>query len=276
MDSIIFFTLTGKDLTVERTGSYVKVTGSSYEPDELRELIEDATVTSFDFRGYTRTLPNDIRVGNPNAILYVNVNQKVLKTNMVVDGICNNLSLQYGHDYDPIEGFTALKATCRIMCTPCPGTTYYWNSLSLPFSVKTPDGMLARKFIDESHTDISNGGTLTITGSGKYTTDANYLIYNTGTLTITAKALTITAKNQSISFGDSIATGTGQVTVSGLISGDSLTGISLAASTTAVTTSGTITPSSATTTNGANNYSITYNTGSLTIGKRAITITAKA
>lgn len=155
MDSIIFFTLTGKDLTVERTGSYVKVTGSSYEPDELRELIEDATVTSFDFRGYTRTLPNDIRIGNPNAILYVNANQKVLEKNMVVDGHCDNLFLQSDYDYDPIEAFVAKTATCGISCTPCPGS-YYWNTVTLPFSVKTPIGALARKFIDESHTDISN------------------------------------------------------------------------------------------------------------------------
>ena len=154
-DSVIFFILTGKDFNVERTGSYVTITGSSYEP-ELVELLTDASVTSFDLRGYAYSIPEDVKVANPNAILYVNANQEVLRNNVVVDGICNNLSLQYGYDYDPAEGFTALKAQCRIMCTPCPGTSYYWNTLSLPFSVKTPDGVLVRKFIDESHTDISN------------------------------------------------------------------------------------------------------------------------
>jgi hypothetical protein len=154
-DSVIIFTLTGKDFNIERIGSYVTITGSSYEP-ELVELLADASITSFDFRGYTNSIPVDVKVGNPNAILYVNANQKVLRSNMVVDGICNKLSLQYGYDYDPIEDFTALRAKCRIMCTPCPGTTYYWNTLSLPFSVKTPDGVLVRKFIDDSHTDICN------------------------------------------------------------------------------------------------------------------------
>ena len=155
MDSIIFFTLTGKDFNVERTGSYVTVTGTSYEPNELRELIADATVTSFDFRGYTRTIPDDIKVGNPNAILYVNANQKVFEKNMVIEGRCDSLLLQYGYDYDPIETFVANTATCNISCTPCPGS-YYWNTVILPFSVKTPTGTLARKFIDESHTDVSN------------------------------------------------------------------------------------------------------------------------
>ena len=154
-DSVIFFTLTGKDFNVERVGSYATITGSSYEP-ELLELLADASITSFDFRGYTNSIPADVKVGNPNAIWYVNANQKAIKDNMVVDGICNSLSLQYGYDYDPIESFMALKALCRIMCTPCPGTTYYWNTLSLPFSVKTPDGVLVRKFIDGTHTDICN------------------------------------------------------------------------------------------------------------------------
>lgn len=154
-DSVIFFTLTGRDFNVERTGSYVTITGSSYEP-ELVELLTDASVTSFDLRGYAYSIPEDVKVANPNAILYVNANQEVLRNNVVVDGICNNLSLQYGYDYDPAEGFTALKAQCRIKCTSCPGTSYYWNTLSLPFSVKTPDGVLVRKFIDDSHTDISN------------------------------------------------------------------------------------------------------------------------
>ena len=139
-----------------------------------------------------------------------------------------------------------------------------------------------------SLTSISLAASRSTVGSGTITpsaavikngttdlTNKYNITYNTGTLTVTAKALTITAKAQSISFGDSIATGTGQVTVSGLVSGDSLTGITLTASTTAVTTTGTITPSAASTTNGAGNYSITYNTGTLTISKRAITITAK-
>ena len=93
-------------------------------------------------------------------------------------------------------------------------------------------------------------------------------------VTIAQKALTITAKAQSISYGSSIATGTGQVTTSGLVSSDSLTAITLTASTSNVTTSGTITPSAASTTKGANNYSITYTTGNLTITAVPASVTA--
>ena len=90
---------------------------------------------------------------------------------------------------------------------------------------------------------------------------------------ITQKALAITAKAQSISYGNSIAPGVGQVTAEGLVDGDALTAVTLTPSTDQVTTSGTITPSAATTTNGISNYSVTYNTGTLTINKVAASVT---
>ena len=92
--------------------------------------------------------------------------------------------------------------------------------------------------------------------------------------TINKKALTITAKAQTITWGGSITTGTGQTTTSGLVSGDALTAITLTPSTTAVTTTGTITPSAGATTKGIGNYSVTYKTGTLTINKVAMTYTA--
>ena len=107
--------------------------------------------------------------------------------------------------------------------------------------------------------------------------------YNSGTaikdFTISKKAITITAKPQTITYGNSITTGTGQVTTATLASGDSLSAVTLTTSTGNVTTSGTITPSAATIKNGSTdvtgNYNITYNTGTLTIDKANLTVTAK-
>ena len=95
---------------------------------------------------------------------------------------------------------------------------------------------------------------------------------------VTAKALTITAKAQTINYGSSITTGVGQVTTDGLVNGDSLTAITLTPSTSNVP-GGTITPSAGATTKGIGNYSVTYNTGALTINKVAVdccTPTAKS
>lgn len=110
---------------------------------------------------------------------------------------------------------------------------------------------------------------VTITGIGRYqstkTSDA---------LPIAYKDLTITAKNQSYtySYGGAISQGTSQVTVSGLVDNDALTGITLTQSTYDATgeTPGTITPSAAVTSYGATNYAITYNTGPLFINPLAV------
>jgi len=124
----------------------------------------------------------------------------------------------------------------------------------------------------------TNAGTYTVTatlnGNYKWSDDT------TGTKTfdcsIAKKALTITAKAQTITYGDAISTGTGQITSTGLVSGHSITAITLKASTTNVTSNGTITPSAATVKSGStvvtSNYSISYKTGKLVINKKSATI----
>ena len=94
------------------------------------------------------------------------------------------------------------------------------------------------------------------------------------TATIAQRPLTITAQAQTITYGESIATGIGKVNAVGLVERDALTAITLTPSGTAVTNSGTITPSAAATTNGADNYYITYDTGVLTINAATIEYTA--
>ena len=97
------------------------------------------------------------------------------------------------------------------------------------------------------------------------------------TVTIAKAALTITAKTQSIIFGNSIAEGTDQVTLlpSTLPGSDALSSITLTPSGSDVTTTGTITPSGAMIKNGngdnvTGNYSITYAPGNLTVNAKSI------
>ena len=94
---------------------------------------------------------------------------------------------------------------------------------------------------------------------------------HTMTFTIGKKDATITASDQTITYGEAIATGTGYITTDGFVPGDSPTAITLTPSTSDVTTSGTITPSNAVIKNGnaivSSNYNITYNAGALTINK---------
>ena len=156
LDSVVFFVLTGSDVTVERNGGHVSVSGSSYEPNMVKELFADATVTSYDFRGYKAKMSTGFTTANPNAIVYLNSEDGITGANVVVDGVCEEVKLQTGYDYDPTESFTAKKATCFVECTPCPKSSYIWNTVVLPFTVDTPNGILARKFIDDTYTDVSN------------------------------------------------------------------------------------------------------------------------
>ena len=99
---------------------------------------------------------------------------------------------------------------------------------------------------------------------------------NTKPFTISKKTATIKGKGQAVTYGTSIASGVDNAIASDLVDGDTLTSITLTPSTSDVTTDGTITPSAAVIMNGdtdvTKNYNITYNTGSLTINKKPITI----
>lgn len=176
--------------------------------------------------------------------------------------------------------FTITAATPSYTAPTAKTLTYSGSSQALVNAGSSSDGTFTYKLSTASSYGSSiptgtNAGSYTV--NWKFVADANHgggTTTGNVSVTISQKSLTITAKAQSISYGNSIATGTSQVTTSGLVSGDSLTAITLTASTSNVTTSGTITPSAASTTKGASNYDITYSTGNLTITAVPASVTA--
>jgi hypothetical protein len=110
-------------------------------------------------------------------------------------------------------------------------------------------------------------------------TDTKTLVY-----TVSKKALTVTASAQSKVYGTTLTTiGSGQTlfTSSGLVGAQTIGSVTLAASggtaANAAATTYTLTPSLATGgTFDINNYTVTYNTGTLTVSKAPLTITASA
>jgi prolyl-tRNA editing enzyme YbaK/EbsC (Cys-tRNA(Pro) deacylase) len=114
---------------------------------------------------------------------------------------------------------------------------------------------------------------LTLTGSAA----TNYsLAQPTLSADITAAALSITAGNQGKTYGAALVLGTTNFTASGLLGGDTVSGVTLTSSGSSATASvGTynIVPSAATG-SGLTNYSITYNNGTLTVGQASLSITA--
>ena len=131
------------------------------------------------------------------------------------------------------------------------------------------------------------GGTQSATNQGTYTqtctlnSTSNY-VWSDKTTTaksiswkINQKRITITASNQTVTYGTAITQGVGQVSVATLVSGHSLSAITLTQSTTNAP-GGTISASGAKIVSGSTdvtgNYAITYAAGTLTINAKTLTI----
>ncbi len=116
------------------------------------------------------------------------------------------------------------------------------------------------------------------TGTGGFL-ESNYTVtYNVYNGTVSKKALTITANNQSKTYGTALTFVGTEFTTSGLVNSDAVTSVTLtsggAAATAGVAGSPyTIVPSAAAGT-GLTNYNITYLNGSFTVNKATLTITA--
>ena len=125
-----------------------------------------------------------------------------------------------------------------------------------------------------SATTASNVGTYGI-NQGTLAASGNYALnYASNNLTVTQRAITVTADAKSRAYGDANPALTYQVGGSGLVNGDSLSGALATSATTASNvgvygiTQGTLASSG--------NYALNYASANLTVGQRAITVTADA
>ncbi len=126
--------------------------------------------------------------------------------------------------------------------------------------------------------DVTPSGAVAGTGTDL----ENYSIsYEVGTLTVAARGLTITANDRDKTYGESLTLGTSAFSTGAgeLVNGDSVAAVSLAsggAAATAAKGDYDVTPSGAVAGTGTDleNYSISYEVGTLTVAARAITVTA--
>ncbi len=136
-------------------------------------------------------------------------------------------------------------------------------------------------------TSLGAAATATVAGSPYLITPgaavgtglSNYTItYDTGNLTVDAASLTITANDTTKTYGDTTTFAGTEFTTTGLVNSDSVASVTLTspgAAATAVVAGSTyaINPSAAVGT-GLSNYTITYDTGNLTVDAASLTITA--
>jgi filamentous hemagglutinin family protein len=122
-------------------------------------------------------------------------------------------------------------------------------------------------------TSASNVGTYSISASGGSAQNYNITYGASGTLSVTPAALTITANNAAKIYGDANPTLSGSFT--GLVNGDTSAAVTGISYSTAATVSSNIGAYGIQASGGLDaNYNITYASGTLTIGKAQLTITA--
>ena len=125
-----------------------------------------------------------------------------------------------------------------------------------------------------SATTASNVGVYGIT-QGTLASSGNYALnYTSANLTVGQRAITVTADAKSRAYGDVNPALTYQVGGSGLVNGDSLSG-ALATSATAASNVGAYGINQGTLA-ASGNYALNYTSANLTVGQRAITVTADA
>jgi len=136
-----------------------------------------------------------------------------------------------------------------------------------------PSSMTVPPTVSNTAVAGAPAGTYTLTPSGAV--NPNYVIqYANGTYTISAAPLTVKANNASMTYGGSLpALG---VTYTGFVNGDGASNLTTQPTTSTSATSASPAGTYSITASGAAdpNYSITYQTGTLTIGKANLTVTA--
>ena len=192
----------------------------------------------------------------------------------------------YESDYVTAE-FTIEKMAVTI--TAVAQEKVYGTSISEGVSYVTDSGLatgdtLTDVDLSSNNASVPTPGTITpsnaVIKKGEVDVTDNYNItYNNGTLTLTPVAITIKAIDQTVASGSTLATGTDKVTVSvgSLVAGDSIAAITLAPTGT-ITEDGDITPSGAAIENSSGvdvtvNYTISYDTGTITVTLEAATLT---
>ena len=184
-------------------------------------------------------------------------------------------------NYDTVNGSATVQITPKELTLNWSTDAFTYNgspqapTASVEGVINSDDCTVSVSGAKTDYSDDAYTATATLNGekAGNYVLPTD----NTTTFTIGKKALTIIANNQTITYGNPIATGAANATADGLANGDTLTGVTLTASTSEATANGKITPSDATIKRGntdvTSNYQISYADGTLVISKAVPVVT---
>ncbi|MEJ2883491.1 MBG domain-containing protein [Pedobacter sp. GR22-6] len=191
----------------------------------------------------------------------------------------NSIGISYGNELT----FTTAKLDPTLSSFTIAGKTYGDGTFSLTDPVSNSTGAFTYTSSDPTVASVS-GKTVTILKAGTTTitaTQAASSTYNSGTITadliVGKKALSITANNDSKIYGETKTFSGTAFSSTGLINGNTVTGVTLSSTGSVATATVSGGPyaidASAAVGTGLNNYTISYNAGSLTVSQKALTVT---
>lgn len=136
-DSVAYFKLAGSTMNVVEDSSVVKFSGV-FDPVTYSEYVVREDLCVFDLSNLEAYDAEFQRPANKNALLVCNALQGVTGKNVIVDGVCEELELVQGYDFNVPAKFNAKKA--KLVLKP---SVDRLGVFVLPFDAPVANGMIA-------------------------------------------------------------------------------------------------------------------------------------
>lgn len=148
-DSVAYFKVLPSSLSfASPVEGEVKVEGG-WNDEVFRSLATDSTVSRYDLTAVRGV--NSVPVSaNRNALYYVADDAPAEGLNVVKNGVCEELSLTSGYNFQPREDFRAIRAG-YVHHNP----SAVWGTVLLPFDCEVPRGIMARRITQLEGSAIS-------------------------------------------------------------------------------------------------------------------------
>lgn len=138
-DTVAYFKLCGCDLAMEETDNRGAVFTGHWNEERFAELAAASNALYYDLT-QVEGLRSQPVTDNPNALFYLNADSEVKGTNLIKDGVCEELHLTAGYDFYAPDDFTARQAIFNPQTT-----SMEWTCIVLPFDCNVPAGSRARR-----------------------------------------------------------------------------------------------------------------------------------
>lgn len=185
-DTVIYFKIVGANLTAEKSAnSNEMIVKGNFNPLVFETFTADESVSRYDMTQVSG-LKSPLYASNKNALFYVTTDQNVNGRNIVSGGVCDELDLTPGFNFEPSSDFKALKATYH--ANQAVGK---FGTAVIPFNAEVPSGMFARKVnevksnylqqVDSCNLTISGGTPYIILTGKEVAVKANNVMVSTNT-----------------------------------------------------------------------------------------------